>query len=583
MNTMTQAGYLASLQPCCPQHSVDGEIYAAIEEDIRMRHPGVTDGLYPIDILSGPRDSNRKFGIPMIEAHVPRPCDLATTDEVFRRRFGHDCPMLVGFDLKRHGMCLAGGAVCALMSNDTSQWSRLEIHDFDLFLVGHTEETARVSIKALRVHIASNTGNNISVYRTLGCITFMSRTSNRTPIQVVLRLYSTKAEIIHSFDLGSSSVLWDGEKIWMTALGRIAMQYGANVLNLRARRASLENRIVRYYKRGFSLILPELDVAAINKISANALPYLTHSRNAALCADARLPYLNISMSRESLFDFDDDAVHEVHEPTTSCCVIEMRGLIATRPGLDNNGHPPVSSKANYTMFGKDSNEAQEEPMLSEVSEYTFEIAYGNRRRLVLRNAYLLGQDELKIGGLCARSDNPTCDMFSIQPTLDSAEIKTFIEDSLRWSNAPDSRPLVRLFGKFEAASIMTQYLHTRDMQAVFALVEQRVAELNRRAVIPFAFMRVEDSTTLAGPNVEGDDDRTTGATWSVTPLQWYGVAYRPANAWRELLGATIIMARLGVTTYELLWVLQWAEPSILALSEARLVKLLERIRKRVTA
>ena len=559
MNTMSQSGYLASLQSRCPQHKLDEELRAAIEEDIEMRHPGVTGGLYPIDSLSAPRTS-RKFGVPTIACRVHHISVLADNDETFRRRFGQYCPALIGFDLKRYGMCLAGGAVCELMKPGTAG-----IHDFDLFLVGHTEETARKAIEALRMHVARFMDGKIYVYRTQGCITFQSHAFD-PPIQVILRLYSTNAEIIHSFDLGSSSILWDGEKVWMTALGRLAMQYGANVLNLRARRASLEPRIERYFKRGFDLVLPELDVAMFNSVCRRSTSYWT-SLERAVRRDRRLPYLTVS--REVIPSAIESTFREC------ACVIDSFSVKATRPELNDEGRPMGLPIFEYTMFSEENAQVQAE--LIPRSEYTFEIAYGDHRHITLRNAQLLGQDEVKIGGLCAWSGDPACDLFSIQPKLDIGQMTECIEECLRRAWV---QPLIQLFGR-AGVRILGNYLQYHDTQAVIKLAELRIAELNRRAVIPFAFMRVEDNVALASPNVKGDDDRTTGETWSVTPLQWYGAAYRPVNAWRELLGATIILARLGVTPYEALWVLQWAEPSILALSEARVLRLLERVCKSV--
>jgi hypothetical protein len=49
----------------------------------------------------------------------------------------------------------------------------------------------------------------------------------------------------------------------------------------------------------------------------------------------------------------------------------------------------------------------------------------------------------------------------------------------------------------------------------------------------------------------------------------------------EFLNAAIILTQFGVTIYELLWIWQWVAPSILYLSEARLIRRLEKIRASV--
>jgi hypothetical protein len=91
-------------------------------------------------------------------------------------------------------------------------------------------------------------------------------------VQVILRLYGTQAEVIHSFDIGACSVLWDGACVRFNRLGRLAFTHGVNVLDLSSRRASYERRLAKYSDRGYSLILPHLDM---DKLRAKGLatPY----------------------------------------------------------------------------------------------------------------------------------------------------------------------------------------------------------------------------------------------------------------------------------------------------------------------
>jgi hypothetical protein len=225
-------------------------VRAAIDEDRRMRYPGVREGLYRLTDLTPFRRLGS--GVPMLRHRVPDQYDSikirCSSDSVFRARLGALAPMLVGLDWKKHGLCLAGGAVSSMLFGASSDQRP---SDFDLFLVGHkSDDEARRSIKA--VHLLCQQATELCIFRTKGCITFRAR--NGKPVQVILRRYTTIAEVIHGFDLGASAFLWDGEHVWMTALGKLAANHGANVLNLQARRTSLEARLVKYYNRQFDFL-----------------------------------------------------------------------------------------------------------------------------------------------------------------------------------------------------------------------------------------------------------------------------------------------------------------------------------------
>ena len=202
--------------------------------------------------------------------------------------------------------------------------------DVDLFLVGHPSDAAAcAAIVALRDHLAGaswpSSGPSqgpqppasgpsqgpqppasgpsqgpqppaLRVHRTLGCITFIctdyagaparqprrkASAPRRQPcalrvVQVILRRYSTLAEVLHGFDLGACAVAWDGARVSLTALGRLAARWRVNVVNLAVRRGSYERRLVRYWERGFAVALPDFDPATLPPQDRYliSLPYL---------------------------------------------------------------------------------------------------------------------------------------------------------------------------------------------------------------------------------------------------------------------------------------------------------------------
>lgn len=102
------------------------------------------------------------------------------------------------------------------------------------------------------------------------CILQIPTAYKRVEIQVVLRHYDSIGQVLFGFDLGASAMAFDGRKLYLTPMGHLAMTHGINVLDVGRRRASYEDRIASYMKRGFALVLPKLCREAIT------LAYCTH-------------------------------------------------------------------------------------------------------------------------------------------------------------------------------------------------------------------------------------------------------------------------------------------------------------------
>lgn len=103
--------------------------------------------------------------------------------------------------------------------------------------------------------------------RTAGSLTI---TLEDTRIQVIFRHYKTASEILHGFDLGSAAAGFDGDQVLLTELGQFAYEYCHNIIDTTRRSATYEARLDKYIKRGFDVIMPDLD---INKLPTRNLEY----------------------------------------------------------------------------------------------------------------------------------------------------------------------------------------------------------------------------------------------------------------------------------------------------------------------
>lgn len=89
-------------------------------------------------------------------------------------------------------------------------------------------------------------------------------------LQIIFRVYRSKEEILLGFDLGSSAVGYDGTDVLFTGLGKLSYEYLINVVDPSRRSTTYERRLVKYYNRGFQIVLRNLD---IKKLPSDNLKY----------------------------------------------------------------------------------------------------------------------------------------------------------------------------------------------------------------------------------------------------------------------------------------------------------------------
>eukprot|EP01117_Protostelium_nocturnum_P012678 TRINITY_DN4670_c0_g3_i4.p1 TRINITY_DN4670_c0_g3~~TRINITY_DN4670_c0_g3_i4.p1 ORF type:complete len:940 (-),score=234.76 TRINITY_DN4670_c0_g3_i4:49-2814(-) len=83
-------------------------------------------------------------------------------------------------------------------------------------------------------------------------------------IQIVLRIYKSPAEVLLGFDIDCCAVGFDLTKVWVSprALRSIKKRY--NLVNPTRRSTTYELRLLKYSKRGFGVLVPNLDGSKIN-------------------------------------------------------------------------------------------------------------------------------------------------------------------------------------------------------------------------------------------------------------------------------------------------------------------------------
>jgi hypothetical protein len=93
-------------------------------------------------------------------------------------------------------------------------------------------------------------------------------------VQIILQAHATMSAVLHSFDIPSCAVAFDGEQVFMTTLGAFAHVFRANIVEPAYRSKTFEVRLCKYFGRGFALVLPGLRDDAFRGGEHLELPHL---------------------------------------------------------------------------------------------------------------------------------------------------------------------------------------------------------------------------------------------------------------------------------------------------------------------
>lgn len=148
---------------------------------------------------------------------------------------------------------VAGGAVFSTLFQAKSS-------DIDLFLYGCTQEEAEKKVHKICSLVSSE---YTRVMRTKNAVTFSSTNfyvdNSSMEVQIILRLYKTKSEILHGFDVDSCCLGYDGKKVWATRRALFSLQKGYNTVSLDRLSPTYEYRLVKYAAKGVSVLVPKFN------------------------------------------------------------------------------------------------------------------------------------------------------------------------------------------------------------------------------------------------------------------------------------------------------------------------------------
>jgi len=193
----------------------------------------------------------------------------------------------IPFKINMQNILIAGGSVSSVLTK------RDNFRDIDIFMYDLTEEEATKRINTLINDLSesylrhlkeqekerSKTNNtkqtktrpkkityDFKYIRNKNCVTIIF--DDKYIVQIILRIYHNKSEILHGFDLGSSAVGFDGQKVYFTSLSKFAYEYSCNILDTNRRSTTYEKRLIKYFNRDFDIIVPNMDINKVRNINS---------------------------------------------------------------------------------------------------------------------------------------------------------------------------------------------------------------------------------------------------------------------------------------------------------------------------
>ncbi|KAI9060760.1 ankyrin [Trametes sanguinea] len=273
---------LRALQPSLDDEAELRKLFAADKKHVRLNDPyvGLVDIFdAPADIrttrarvVSNEDDLTAQYILPLSEKQRRKDGDPAMVSslEEFKKNWAIFSEGSLSQLTDWSNVVVAGGSIQACLtplpeSAKTSKRAmRKYFHntafptsDVDVFLYGLTPEQAEAKMQTIYEAVRDSVPWDVTCVRTKHTVSIHSQYPYRS-VQIVLRLYSSPAEILAGFDVDAPCCLYDGERVWANPRAIVAMMRQCNTVDMSRRSPSYEVRLAKYSARGFEIHVPNL-------------------------------------------------------------------------------------------------------------------------------------------------------------------------------------------------------------------------------------------------------------------------------------------------------------------------------------
>ncbi|PPQ83892.1 hypothetical protein CVT26_009213 [Gymnopilus dilepis] len=136
--------------------------------------------------------------------------------------------------------------------------------DIDLFIWGLSPEEAKRKMEDIFDAVcASVRFDEVVCVRKAHVLSIHASYPTR-PIQIILRLYQSPAEILAGFDVDAACCAYDGDQVWVNPRSLAAIIRQANTIDITRRSPSYEIRLAKYAERHYEVYLPTLERSSLD-------------------------------------------------------------------------------------------------------------------------------------------------------------------------------------------------------------------------------------------------------------------------------------------------------------------------------
>lgn len=188
---------------------------------------------------------------------------IANNINNFTTKFFKEFPNLK--DLNFSNVLIAGGSISSILTDQ-------HVKDIDFFFYGLSPDDATGKMVDIIEHLNQDDCKLHFVKNKYALTVYI----DKQMYQFIFRCYKSISQILHGFDINSSAIGFDGKQLYTTKVGDFAFSAGINIIDLTKRSPTYEVRLTKYFKRGFSIAMPNFNIASIkDKVKLGQLRFGT--------------------------------------------------------------------------------------------------------------------------------------------------------------------------------------------------------------------------------------------------------------------------------------------------------------------
>lgn len=169
------------------------------------------------------------------------------------------------FTVFKGQLCIAGGCMQYMFRKRTHPDQYFcNNSDIDFFLINMNIVCLPLFIKAF-AGVYQQFFGEYYIVRTKYCITFFKmRNAHQNIVQIVLRNFRGCSDVLNSFDLDSSCILYDGKKIFANSRGIRCIASSCNLVDINRQSTTFEKRLKKYFRKyDIGIAVPNYDKSRV--------------------------------------------------------------------------------------------------------------------------------------------------------------------------------------------------------------------------------------------------------------------------------------------------------------------------------